>query len=146
MKHQVTVVARQMGEPYGNVSEPMDAQEEKGAEAAGPKASSQEASSQETGGQEGLMRRSGQGINGETQWAVLTTIVDFCETARQGPTLQEIGDQVGVLGRSSVSHHVTTLMGEELVEKIYYKHRSLRPTEKGKRLVELMREFDEAHG
>lgn len=84
--------------------------------------------------------------NGETKFSVLAAIVDHCAKARYGPTLAELADASGLTVRSSVQFHVNDLLDEGMVSHTPRKHRSLRPTAKGKAMVALMREFEsEAH-
>ncbi len=81
--------------------------------------------------------------NGETKFSVLAAIVDHCEKARFGPTLAELADASGLTVRSSVQFHVNDLLDDRLVTHTPRKHRTLRPTPKGKALVHLMREMED---
>ena len=80
--------------------------------------------------------------NSDTKFEVLASIVDHCSTATFGPTVEEIRKEVGLSVRSSVQWHINDLLEEGYVSHIPRKHRTLRPTDKGLRLVGLMREID----
>lgn len=82
--------------------------------------------------------------NKDTKFEVLAYIVDHCATAAFGPSMEEIREEVGLTVRSSVQWHINDLLEEDLVTHIPRKHRTLRPTVRGIRLVELMREIDSA--
>lgn len=82
--------------------------------------------------------------NGDTRFAVLEAVVEWWETARFGPTVEEVRVEVGLGVRSSVQHHINNLLEDGLVENIPRKHRTLRPTDKGVRMVELMKSIDSA--
>ena len=77
---------------------------------------------------------------GEKRFDVLAAVVDHCSKARFGPTSEELAATVGLSRRSSVHFHITRLLEDGLLEHIPQKHRSLRPTRKGRRLVELLRD------
>ena len=74
----------------------------------------------------------------KTKFAVLETVVQYCEEARYGPTISEIADTVGVTAKSTIQSHVNDLISDGLLTRIPRKHRSVRPTEKGVDYVRLM--------
>ena len=80
--------------------------------------------------------------HGTTTYAVLETIYYHWKTSRVGPTLEEIRADVNLSSPSAVHLHIKKLEEEGLVSRVPKKHRSMRPTHKGVRLVDLMREFD----
>jgi len=81
--------------------------------------------------------------HGTTTYAVLETIYDYWKTSRVGPTLEEIRGNVNLSSPSAVHFHIKKLEEEGLVSRVPKKHRSMKPTHKGVRLVDLMREFDD---
>lgn len=74
----------------------------------------------------------------KTKYAVLEVVVEYCEKARYGPTIAEIADSVGVTAKSTIQVHVDDLISDGLLTRIPYKHRSVRPTDKGLSYVRLM--------
>lgn len=83
--------------------------------------------------------------HGTTTFAVLETIYDHWQVSHTGPTLEEIRSQVGLSSPSAVHFHIKKLEEEGLVSRKKRKHRSIRVTHKGAKLIELMREFDEEY-
>lgn len=83
--------------------------------------------------------------NGETKFSVLAAIVDHCSKARYGPTLAELADASGLTVRSSVQFHVDDLLENGMISRTPRKHRSIRPTPKGEKVVAMMRELDETY-
>jgi SOS-response transcriptional repressor LexA len=81
---------------------------------------------------------------GETKFDILAAVVDHRQVNNFGPTVEELRQQVGLTRRSSVQWHINHLMEDGLLENVPRKHRTLRPTDRGKRLVEVLREV--AHG
>lgn len=81
---------------------------------------------------------------GETKFAVLEAVVTYCDTSRFGPTVDEIREAAGLSVRSSVQFHINDLIDSNFLTRIPRKHRSIRPTDRGKRLVEVMKELDNA--
>lgn len=77
-----------------------------------------------------------------TKFDVLTAVVRHWETASYGPTVEEVRQTVGLQRRSSVQHHINDLIESGLITNIPRRKRTLRPTDKGKSLVALMREID----
>lgn len=75
----------------------------------------------------------------ETKFAVLAAVVDHCNQANFGPTVEEIRATVGLGNRSSVQWHINHLKEDDLLYNTPKKHRSLRPTPRGKKLVEVLR-------
>ncbi len=79
---------------------------------------------------------------GSTTYAILESICDWWGNHRFGPTMDEINIDVGLSGPSAVHFHLKKLEADGLIARIPRKHRSIRCTHKGARLVELMREFE----
>lgn len=79
---------------------------------------------------------------GETKFAVLEAVVEFCDNSRYGPTVDEIREAAGLTVRSSVQFHINDLIESRFLTRIPKKHRSIRPTDRGKRLVQVMKELD----
>lgn len=86
------------------------------------------------------MRRTPLPRVGETKFDILAAVVDHCAQARFGPTVEELREKVGLSVRSSVQFHLNHLVEDGLLEHVPRKHRSLRPTDRGQRLVELLRD------
>jgi repressor LexA len=81
--------------------------------------------------------------HGTTTFAVLETIYDSNRETRIGPTLDEIREQIGLSSPSAVHFHIKKLETEQLISRVPGKHRSMRVTRKGAKLVELMRQFED---
>lgn len=77
---------------------------------------------------------------GETKFDVLAAVVDHWDTATFGPTVEEIRHTVGLQVRSSVQWHINDLVEAGFLEHIPKKHRSIRPTSRGRKLVAILRE------
>jgi hypothetical protein len=83
---------------------------------------------------------------GDTKFEVLAAIVDWWEGVDDkashafGPTVEEVRVEVGLSVRSSVQWHINDLLAAGFLTHIPKKHRSLRPTNTGKRLVLVLRE------
>ncbi len=82
---------------------------------------------------------------GDTKFEVLATVVDHWANASFGPTVEEIRDAVGLSVRSSVQWHINDLLEDHYLERVPRKHRSIKPTEKGKRLVQILRELEDTY-
>jgi SOS-response transcriptional repressor LexA len=81
---------------------------------------------------------------GETKFEVLAAVVDHWSVYSQhGPTVEEIRDTVGLSRRSSVQWHINSLSRDGFLENIPKKHRSLRPTDRGVKLVTILRELEQ---
>jgi SOS-response transcriptional repressor LexA len=81
--------------------------------------------------------------HGTTTFTVLEAVYDHYQTSRIGPTLDEIRIKVGLSSPSAVHFHIKKLEEDQLVQRIPGKHRSMRVTRKGAKLVTLMRQFEE---
>lgn len=75
----------------------------------------------------------------ETKFSVLASVVDHWGRASFGPTVEEIRSEVGLATRSSVQWHINHLIEDGLLYNVPRKHRSLRPTDRGRKLVEVLR-------
>jgi len=81
--------------------------------------------------------------HGTTTYAILETIYDHWQVSHKGPTLEEIRATVNLSSPSAVHFHIKKLEDEGLLSRKAGKHRSMRTTHKGAKLLELMREFEE---
>lgn len=81
---------------------------------------------------------------GETKFEVLATVVDHWENKTFGPTVEEIREAVGLSVRSSVQWHINDLIEGGWLQHVPRKHRTLQPTDRGRRLVEVLRELEDA--
>lgn len=77
---------------------------------------------------------------GDTKFEVLAAVVDHWEGHSFGPTVEELRATVGLSVRSSVQWHLNDLLEAGYLEHIPKKHRSLRPTKTGKKLVLVLRD------
>ncbi len=84
--------------------------------------------------------------HGTTTFTVLEAIYDHYQESRIGPTLDEIRKTVGLSSPSAVHYHIKQLEEDELIQRIPGKHRSMRVTRKGAKLVKLMREYEAFDG
>lgn len=75
----------------------------------------------------------------DTKFEVLATVVDHWGSATFGPTVEEIRQAVGLSVRSSVQWHINDLIEDGYLQHIPKKHRTLQPTARGLRLVEILR-------
>jgi SOS-response transcriptional repressor LexA len=83
---------------------------------------------------------------GDTKFEVLAAIVDHWKTHTFGPTVEEVREAVGLTVRSSVQWHINDLLAAGYLEHIPKKHRSMRPTATGKKLVAVLREAETIYG
>lgn len=81
--------------------------------------------------------------HGTTTFAVLEAIYDHYQKSRIGPTLEEIRTEVGLSSPSAVHFHIRKLEDDALVQRLPGKHRSLRMTRKGAKMVVLMRSLED---
>ena len=75
----------------------------------------------------------------EMKLRVLEAVDNHWGKARFGPTVEEIRVEVGLQARSSVQFHINSLLDDGLLIHVPLKHRTLRTSDKGKRLVRKMR-------
>jgi SOS-response transcriptional repressor LexA len=81
---------------------------------------------------------------GETKYEILAALVTHWEKNAFGPTVEELREAVGLTVRSSVQWHINDLLRDKYVTRVPKKHRTLRPTRKGTKLVEIMKELQKA--
>jgi SOS-response transcriptional repressor LexA len=67
----------------------------------------------------------------DTRLDVLVFIVGYMDNHRYAPTRDEIADAVGLSSRSSVQYHIETLVTDGFLERSTYRHRMIRPTDRG---------------
>lgn len=79
---------------------------------------------------------------GDTKFEVLTAVSDHWKSARFGPTVAEIRDTVGLSARSSIQFHINDLIEDQYLANVPGKRRTLKPTVKGERLIEVMRDLE----
>lgn len=78
---------------------------------------------------------------GDRKFAILATLVDHEARSTKGMSFEEIAESVGLGFRSGVHWHVKHLIELGLVSAIPGRRRSLRPTDKGRKLVRILREL-----
>lgn len=81
---------------------------------------------------------------GDTKFEVLAAVIDHWKDQTFGPTVEEIRETVGLTVRSSVQWHINDLLADGYLQHIPRKHRTLQPTVRGRKLVEILREHDNA--
>jgi SOS-response transcriptional repressor LexA len=80
---------------------------------------------------------------GETKFEIMAAVVDWWSENSYGPTVEELREAVGLTVRSSVQFHIDDLVGDGFLQRIPKKHRTLRPTNRGHKLVKVIRELEE---
>ncbi len=88
------------------------------------------------------MGRPSLGRNGETKLEVLGHLVDWWDGASYGPTVEQLRCLLGLSTRSTVQWHINSLLEDGFAERIPKKHKTLRPTDKGRQLIILLKEND----
>ncbi len=80
---------------------------------------------------------------GDTKFDILALLVDHERESTKGLSFDEIRERVGLGFRSSVHWHVKDLAELGLVSSIPGRRRSLKPTDRGRKLVRILRELGE---
>lgn len=80
----------------------------------------------------------------ETRLQILEFLVDYMKDHRYAPTRDEIAVAVGLSGRPSVQYHIESLVEDGYVERSTYRHRMMRPTQRGNDAISRLREIDES--
>lgn len=75
----------------------------------------------------------------DTKLEVLCAVQDHRASSRDGPTVEEIRQVVGLDSRSTVQFHINDLVSDGYLDQIPGKRRTLRSTKKGDLLVEIVR-------
>lgn len=81
----------------------------------------------------------------DTRLRILEYIVHHLENNRFGPTRAEIAEGVGLNVRSSVQYHVECLVDDGYLERSTYRHRMLRPTQRGVDAIAELRRISADH-
>ncbi len=76
---------------------------------------------------------------GDRKFEVLFAVQEYRSTSREGPTVEELRQAVGLASRSTVQFHINDLVGDGFLSQIPGKRRSLRSTKKGDLLVQIIR-------
>ena len=82
----------------------------------------------------------------DTRLRILSYIVEYMEGHRYAPTRAEIAEAVGLNVRSSVQYHIESLVEDGYLERSVYRHRKIRPTQRGADVVTKLREIDAVPG
>lgn len=77
----------------------------------------------------------------DTKYEVLRAVQVHLESSRDGPTVEELRQAVGLNSRSSVQFHLNDLLEDGYLDHIPGKRRSLRSTKKGDLLVEIVKDI-----
>lgn len=80
----------------------------------------------------------------DTRLLILQYLVDYSDNHRYAPTRSEIAEAVGLSVRSSVQYHIESLVEDGYIERSTYRHRMIRPTDRGRSVVATLRDLDEA--
>ena len=78
----------------------------------------------------------------DTRLDILSFVVNHLENNRFGPTRAEIAEGVGLKVRSSVQYHVESLVEDGYLERSTYRHRMLKPTQRGIDAITALRTID----
>ena len=78
----------------------------------------------------------------DTRLRILEYVVIHTENNRFGPTRAEIAEGVGLGVRSSVQYHVECLVDDGYLERATYRHRMLKPTQRGIDVVTELRSIN----
>lgn len=81
---------------------------------------------------------------GETSFKILQAVAESWKGAKYGPTVEELRKQVGLSSRSGVQFHVSNLLDAGWLDNIPNRRRTLRLTDKGKRLIRLFEDIENA--
>lgn len=73
-----------------------------------------------------------------TAYDVLKVVVAWWETRSYGPSVDEVRELAGLKSKSTAQWHIERLADDELLSHVPGRHKSLRPTVKGQKLVELL--------
>lgn len=80
---------------------------------------------------------------GDTKFEVLSVVTNW-KSPRKPPTVAEIRDTVGLSSRSAVQFHINDLVADGYLDHVPGKRRTLKPTKKGKSLVQFFSELEDA--
>lgn len=83
---------------------------------------------------------------GDTKLEVLLAIRDYRTHSRYGPTVAELRDEVGLSSRSTVQFHINHLVDDGYLSQVSGKRRTLRVTDKGHLLIQILGVDDEGEG
>ena len=78
---------------------------------------------------------------GETSFRILQAVGDKWKGANYGPTVEELRQEVGLSSRSGVQFHVSNLLDAGWLDNIPNRRRTLKLTDKGRRLLRVFSEF-----
>lgn len=78
---------------------------------------------------------------GDTSYKILEAVSDKWRGANYGPTVEELRREVGLSSRSGVQFHVSNLLDAGWLDNIPNRRRTLKLTDKGRRLLRVFSEF-----
>lgn len=81
---------------------------------------------------------------GETSYAILLAVADAWKGKKYGPTVEEIRQQVGLSSRSGVQFHISNLLDSGWLDNIPNRRRTLRVTDKGRKLIKMFETMSNA--
>lgn len=74
----------------------------------------------------------------DTKFHVLVAVQSHWSNNRFGPTVQELKEEVGLSSRSTVQFHINDLVGDGYLSQRKGKRRTLKVTNKGEKLIEIL--------
>ena len=81
---------------------------------------------------------------GDTSFVILKAVADSWKGSNYGPTVEELRQKVGLSSRSGVQFHVSNLLDAGWLDNIPNRRRTLRVTEKGRRLIRMFDDISNA--
>lgn len=79
---------------------------------------------------------------GETSYAILEAVNESWKGSSFGPTVEELRQGIGLSSRSGVQFHISRLLDAGLLDNIPNRRRTLKLTERGKRLLRVFADLD----
>lgn len=79
---------------------------------------------------------------GDTSYKILQAVSNKWKGTNYGPTVEELRKEVGLSSRSGVQFHVSNLLDAGWLDNIPNRRRTLKLTDKGRRLLRVFSEFD----
>lgn len=81
---------------------------------------------------------------GDTSYEILLAVADAWKGKKFGPTVEEIRKVVGLSSRSGVQFHISNLLDSGWLDNIPNRRRTLRVTDKGRKLIKMFENISNA--
>ena len=81
---------------------------------------------------------------GDTSYQILLAVMEAWKGSKYGPTVEEIRKQVGLSSRSGVQFHISNLLDAGWLDNIPNRRRTLRVTDKGRKLIRMFETINDA--